>query len=224
MLAVFGAGCDGLRRVPGAAWRQHHRRNDSSTRILGEAGAAYQGGDSNCSARWFAIQCGEPHWNYRIASADQLACCRVRHRTYDDLEIRSGDALSAFVAAANLRGLDADIVVGDPLTFRHRKQSTNLQLSSTSQRSFPPLSTSKAEPWPPTVRASAMRSDTQPTTWTNSQGGESDGSACRTATRVSARHQPEGRQNTRSQYPAVARDAGRRRDSVMPRRTLGVTA
>ena len=38
------------------------------------------------------------------------------------LEIRSADDIENVMTAANLRGLDALFVVGDPLTFRHRKR------------------------------------------------------------------------------------------------------
>ena len=61
--------------------------------------------------------------NYRIASADQLAAAaQASNIQLRDLEIRSGDDIERTMAAANLRGLDAVFVVGDPLTFRHRKR------------------------------------------------------------------------------------------------------
>jgi putative ABC transport system substrate-binding protein len=59
--------------------------------------------------------------NYRMASAQQLAAAaRASNMELRDLEIRSAEDIERAMTAANLRGLDAVFVVGDPLTFRHR--------------------------------------------------------------------------------------------------------
>ena len=61
--------------------------------------------------------------NYRMASANQLAvAAQALNIRLRDLEIRSADDIERTMTAANLRGLDAIFVVGDPLTFRHRKR------------------------------------------------------------------------------------------------------
>jgi len=61
--------------------------------------------------------------NYRIASASELAAAaQASDMQLRDLEIRSADDIERTMTAANLRGLDAVLVVGDPLTFRHRKR------------------------------------------------------------------------------------------------------
>ena len=61
--------------------------------------------------------------NYRTASAHELAATsealKIQLR---DLEIRSADDIEKTMTAANLDGLQAVCVFGDPLTFRHRKQ------------------------------------------------------------------------------------------------------
>lgn len=61
--------------------------------------------------------------NYRMASANQLAAAaQASNIQLRDLEIRSADDIERTMTAANLRGLDAVFVVGDPLTFHHRKR------------------------------------------------------------------------------------------------------
>lgn len=61
--------------------------------------------------------------NYRTANANQFAdAARVLNITLRDLAIRSADEIETTMSAANLRGLDAVFVVGDPLMFRHRKR------------------------------------------------------------------------------------------------------
>ena len=65
--------------------------------------------------------------NYRMASASQLsAAAKATNIQLRDLEIRSADDIERTMTAANLRGLDAVFVVGDPLTFRHRKRIHDL--------------------------------------------------------------------------------------------------
>jgi putative ABC transport system substrate-binding protein len=61
--------------------------------------------------------------NYRTASANQFAAAAQALKIQlHDLAIRSADDIETTMTAANLRGLDAVFVVGDPLTFRHRKR------------------------------------------------------------------------------------------------------
>ena len=61
--------------------------------------------------------------NYRTTSANQLAAAAQELKIQvRDLPIRSGDDIESTMTAANLRGIDAVFVVGDPLTFRHRKR------------------------------------------------------------------------------------------------------
>jgi len=61
--------------------------------------------------------------NYRTASANELAAAaKTLKIEVHDLEIRTANDIDGTMSAGNLRGLDAVFVVGDPLTFRHRKR------------------------------------------------------------------------------------------------------
>ena len=61
--------------------------------------------------------------NYATASARQLeGAAQALKMEFDKLEIRSADDIDSTMTATKLRGLDAVLVVGDPLTFRHRKR------------------------------------------------------------------------------------------------------
>jgi putative ABC transport system substrate-binding protein len=61
--------------------------------------------------------------NYATASARELAAASQALKIQlHHLEIRSEDDIEKTMTAANLDGLQAVCVVGDPLTFRHRKR------------------------------------------------------------------------------------------------------
>ena len=61
--------------------------------------------------------------NYATASARELAAASQALKIQlHHLEIRSADDIETTMTAANLEGLQAVCVVGDPLTFRHRKR------------------------------------------------------------------------------------------------------
>jgi putative ABC transport system substrate-binding protein len=61
--------------------------------------------------------------NYATASAQQLAsAAQTLKIELRQLEIRSADDIETTMSPGNLRGLDAVFVVGDPLTFQHRKR------------------------------------------------------------------------------------------------------
>jgi len=65
--------------------------------------------------------------NYATASAGELAAAaQVLKIQLHHLEIRSADDIERTMAAANLRRVEAVVVVGDPLTFRHRKRINEL--------------------------------------------------------------------------------------------------
>jgi putative ABC transport system substrate-binding protein len=67
--------------------------------------------------------------NYRTASAQELtAASQVLKIQLHDLEIRSADDIEKTLTAANLDGLQAVCVFGDPLTFRHRKRIHELAI------------------------------------------------------------------------------------------------
>jgi putative ABC transport system substrate-binding protein len=61
--------------------------------------------------------------NYAMANANQLADgARALNIELRHLAIRSADDIEGTMSAANLHGLDALLIAGDPLTFRHRKR------------------------------------------------------------------------------------------------------
>jgi putative ABC transport system substrate-binding protein len=61
--------------------------------------------------------------NYATASARELAAAAQTLKIeLHHLEIRSADDIEKTLTTANLDGLQAVVVVGDPLTFRHRKR------------------------------------------------------------------------------------------------------
>lgn len=67
--------------------------------------------------------------NYATASARELAAAAQTLKIeLHSLELRSADDIETTMNAGSLRGLDAVFVIGDPLTYRHRKRIHELAM------------------------------------------------------------------------------------------------